>query len=205
MGARTGVVLAGGYSTRFGEEDKALAEVNGESMLALVVGRLAEAVDAVVVSCRPDQQSDFERVLDSLALATPVRFALDPTPDRGPLAGIRQSFDSIDARYAAVVACDMPRIDPAFLSVLFERAKGRDGAVPELPDGHLQPVQAVYRVDAMWNVASARLDTGDASLYGALDALDVVTVDGTAVSSVDALRSLRDVNTREQFHSLDGM
>jgi molybdopterin-guanine dinucleotide biosynthesis protein A len=62
-GTRTGVagvVLAGGRSTRFDDGDKALATVEGTSMLARVVHRLGAVTDVVVVNCRPGQREAFD-------------------------------------------------------------------------------------------------------------------------------------------------
>jgi molybdopterin-guanine dinucleotide biosynthesis protein A len=201
---RAGVVLAGGYSTRFGETDKALAPVDGDPMLVRVVERIAPAVDTVVVNCRADQKEDFEAALGRVDFPVPYRFVLDSEPDRGPLAGLENALEGIEAEYAAVIACDMPWVDTALLDALFERAAGHDAAVPELPDGHLQPTQAVYRTDATLAVASERLAVGERSLRAALDTLDVAVVPSETVESVADGRSLRDVNTRSEYDSLEG-
>ena len=200
---RTGVVLAGGYSTRFGEEDKALAEIDGTPMLARVVDRLAAVVDCVVVSCRTDQQPAFERALAALDCDCPIRFVTDPEPDRGPLAGIAHAFDAVASAYAAVVACDMPFVDPSFIGFLFEQAAGHEAAVPELKDGYHQPTQAVYRVDRLSAVADRRLAADDLSLQGALDALDTVVIPAATVSAHTDWRSLTDVNSRADLEAVD--
>jgi molybdopterin-guanine dinucleotide biosynthesis protein A len=196
---RSGVVLAGGYSTRFGEVDKALAEIDGTPMFARVVDRLSAVVDSLVVSCRDDQQPAFERAISELTLDVPVRFALDLDPDRGPLAGITNSFEQVGSTYAAVVACDMPFVDPAFIEFLFDKAVGHDAAVPELEDGHRQPIQAVYHVDRTATVATRRLDDDDRSLHGTLSELDTVVIPPTIVSDHTTWRSLSDLNSRDTF------
>ncbi|WP_138005525.1 molybdenum cofactor guanylyltransferase [Halalkalirubrum salinum] len=196
---RTGVVLAGGYSTRFGEADKALAEIDSIPMVARVVNRLSEVVDSIVVSCRDDQQPGFERSISELDLDLPVRFAIDPEPDRGPLAGIKHSFDTVDSTYAAVVACDMPFVDPAFIAFLFDQAGGHDAAVPELEDGHQQPMQAVYHVGRTVTVATQRLAADSRSLHGTLSELDTVVIPPTTVSDRTTWRSLHDLNSRDEF------
>ncbi|MFW6321677.1 MAG: molybdenum cofactor guanylyltransferase [Halohasta sp.] len=196
---RTGVVLAGGYSTRFGERDKALAVVDGTPMIARVVDRLAEVVDEIVISCRDDQRPGFRRVLSALDGDPPVRFVTDPVDDRGPLAGLAASFETVDSTYTAVVACDMPFVDPSFIAFLFEQARGHDAAVPELEDGYLQPTQAVYHVDRLSEVASRRLADDRRSLQGALDELDTVVVGADTVAAHTDPRSLRDINTREDL------
>ena len=199
---RSGVVLAGGYSTRFGEADKALAAVGGRPMLARVVDRLAAVVDRIIVSCRADQQSAFEAALDGVGGGTPVEFVLDPDPDEGPLAGLAASLAAVETTYAAVVACDMPFVDPTFVAVLFERAAGHDAAVPELDDGHLQPTQAVYRADQLRAVAARRLAADRRSLHGALDELDTVVLPASTVAAHTDWRSLRDVNSRADLEEL---
>jgi len=197
--SRAGVVLAGGFSTRFGETDKALAEINGTPMLARVVDRLAAVVDAVVVSCRAAQHHAFDRVLSDHGGETPVTFAFDPEPDNGPLAGIAHSFQRIEATYAAVVACDMPFVEPGFIEVLFEQAAGHDAVVPELDDGHRQPTQAVYHVEHTSRVAERRLAADQLSLHGALGELDTVLLPPDAVAAQTTRRSLADLNSRAEF------
>jgi molybdopterin-guanine dinucleotide biosynthesis protein A len=201
---RTGVVLAGGYSTRFGEEDKALAAVDGEPMVARVARHLSGAVDTVVVSCRADQRDGLAEALAGTDIDGAVAFAVDPEPDRGPLAGIENSFGRIESEYAAVVACDMPGVDSEFLEFLFERAVGRNGAVPVQRDGTLQPLQAVYRVPAMRSAASEELATGRGSLHGALGGLDITVVAADTVAEQSGRETLADVNTRDELRSFAG-
>lgn len=166
---RTGVVLAGGYSTRFGERDKALAPVDGDPMLVRVVRRLAAVTDTVFVNCRQDQHAAFERTLADADLSATTEFALDEVPDRGPLAGLETALERVDADLTAVVACDMPWVDPTLLDLLFERVDGHDAAVPEQPDGQLQPVQAVYRTEPMRAAVTDCLGADKHSLHAALD------------------------------------
>ena len=200
---RTAVVLAGGYSTRFGDTDKALAEIDGRPMLARVVDRVGAVVDSVVVSCRDDQRAAFAAGLDGIDDA-PIRFVTDPEPDGGPLVGIANAFEAVDSPYAAVVACDMPFVDPGFVEFLFSQAAGHDAAVPELADGHHQPTQAVYRVDRTVAVADERLAAGNRSLRGLLDTLETVVIPVETVLDHTDRQSLTDINTRERFESVTG-
>ena len=196
---RTGVVLAGGYSTRFGDIDKALAEVDGLPMLVRVVNRLAAVSDRIVISCRDDQQTAFDHALSTHDPDVPVRFALDADPDRGPVAGIAYSFTQIESTYAAVVACDMPFVEPAFLAFLFDQVVGHDAAVPELNDGHRQPAQAVYHVDRTATVAGRRLAADKLSLHGMLSELDTLTIPAATVAKHTTWQSLRNINERSDL------
>ncbi len=192
---RTGVVLAGGYSTRFGDEDKAFAEIDGTPMLARVVDRLSRTVETVIVSCRDDQRASFETVLDGVG-ESPIQFVTDPQPDGGPLVGITTAFETVDSTYAAVVGCDMPFCDPSFVEFLFDQALTHDAAVPEREDGHLQPMQAVYHVDRTRQVAARRLSAEKRSLHGTLAELDTVVIPPETVSTQTSWKSLSDLNLR---------
>ena len=204
-----GLVIAGGYSTRFGEEDKAVADLAGTPMIRRVVDRLATVTDAVVVNCRDDQR---EGIADALEGCEPsIRFATDPVEDRGPVAGIRVGLEAVEREYAAVVACDMPFVDPELLERLFERARGddeseADAAVVRLEDGWYQTTQAVYRADAMAKACADTLESDDKRILAALERIDYATVDEGALEewgiddatfeSVDTKEALEDAAAR---------
>jgi len=190
-----GVVVAGGRSTRFGERDKALADLADVPMTRRVADRIAPAVDALVINCRADQR---EALADALAgYDRPVSFAVDPEPDQGPMAGIRTGLRAVDSEYAAVVACDMPFVDPALVAYLFERADGRDGAVPRR-DGYFEPIHAVYRADAMAAACARALERGDRRIVAPFDDLDIAAVDEDDLAAFGA-DSFENVNTPEAF------
>lgn len=192
---RAGVVLAGGYATRFDDRDKAVADLAGVPMVRRTVDRVAATTDAVVVNCRREQ---VPALRDALAGRDDVVLAPDPTPDRGPLAGIATGLAALDTaavEYAAVVACDMPLVDPTLLSSLFDRATGHDAALVRTDDGWFQPTQAVYRIEAMRAACTDALDGVDPRILTVLDDLNPVVVTEREVELVASMRSLTDVNT----------
>ncbi|MFB6353908.1 MAG: molybdenum cofactor guanylyltransferase [Halobacteriales archaeon] len=194
---RAGVVLAGGRSTRFGDADKAVAELAGTPMIRRVADRLLPAVDDLVVNCRADQVDAIGPAL--AGLPADVTYAPDPEPDLGPLAGIATGLDATEAEYAAVVACDMPFVEPTLIEHLFDRAAGHDAAVPRIGDGWYQTTQAVYRTDPTVAACERALDRGDRRVVAAFDDLDVVEVPEDEVSQHAGLGTFDNVNTREEF------
>lgn len=195
---RSGVVLAGGRSTRFGDADKAVASLAGVPMIRRVADRVAPVVSELVVNCRSDQRDAIE---DALAGVDPsVRFAVDPVEDEGPLAGVRNGLHAADAEYALVVACDMPFVDAAFVDHLFERASGVDAAVPRVDDWY-QPTQAVYRSTAMETACERALAAGERRTVAPLSDLDHVVVGEDEVKdhAGNGTRTFVDLNTREAF------
>ncbi|MFD1570886.1 molybdenum cofactor guanylyltransferase [Halorubrum laminariae] len=210
----TGAIIAGGRSTRFGDADKALAELAGVPLIRRVADRLVGAddpippgagraaggdpvVDDLVINCRADQREAIAAALDGLSL--PVRWAIDGDPALGPTAGIRNACRAARNEYVVVVACDMPFVDPAFAAALVEDAAGRDAAVPRLDDRWLQTTQAVYRAEATAAACDRALDRGDRKVVVALDELDRVTVDDTTIRDRTTPRTFTNVNTREDL------
>ncbi|ADQ67863.1 molybdopterin-guanine dinucleotide biosynthesis protein A [Halogeometricum borinquense DSM 11551] len=197
---REGVILGGGYSTRFGDEDKALAELAGKPLVRHVAERLATVCDRLVVNCRDDQTTDFRAAVEGCGV--PIGVATDPIPDRGPMAGIRTGLSAVESEYAAVVACDMPFVDPDFLSYLFTRADGYDAAVPQRDDEWYQTTQAVYRVESMVRACERALDRGDAKILAALEELDDwVTVTEAEIREHADPETFDNVNTKEELQA----
>ncbi|MXR22527.1 molybdenum cofactor guanylyltransferase [Halobacterium bonnevillei] len=192
---RSAVILAGGRSTRYGDGDKALADLGGTPMLRRVADRLDAVTDELVVNCRADQRDGHLDALDGYS--NPVRVALDPEPDEGPMAGIAAGLREARGEYGAVVACDMPFVDPAVVDRLFDRADGHDAAVPEMDDGWYQTTQAVYRADAMAAACEAALERGDRKILAPLGDLDWVAVPEADVASVGDVTTFENLNTRD--------
>lgn len=91
-----GAVLAGGKASRFGS-DKALAELDGHTLIALAVDALSGWCDHVVVVGR--------------ALAPAPTLPDWPRPDMGPLAGIAAALHHArDEDYETVLTCGVDSI-----------------------------------------------------------------------------------------------
>jgi molybdopterin-guanine dinucleotide biosynthesis protein A len=195
---RAGVIVAGGRSTRFGDRDKAVADLAGTPLVRRVADRLGHAVDELVVNCRPDQRAAIEATLEEVD-HTPT-IAEDPDPDRGPMAGLMTGLRAVDSEYAAAVACDMPFVDSGFLDYLFERAAGHDAAVPK-PDEWYQPMQAVYRAEPMAAACAAALERGERRVVAPLEDLAYVVVGPEEVGDHATPETFENLNTRAEFEA----
>lgn len=191
---RAGVIVAGGRSTRFGDRDKVLADLAGVPMIRWATECLAGVTDELVVNCRVEQVESIESVLSSVHGG----FATDPEPDRGPMAGIHTGLEAVESEYSAVVAADMPFVESTLIDHLFDRAAGHDAAVPR-SDGRLQPIQAVYRTEAMTTACAAALERGDRRLLAVVSDLDCVVVEEDEVREYATIETFTNINTREEF------
>jgi molybdopterin-guanine dinucleotide biosynthesis protein A len=150
-----GVVLAGGRSTRMGRP-KAALPWGAASLLAHVVGRVAEGVDGPVVVVRAPGQA-----LPALPLG--VRVVEDPREGLGPLQGLAAGLAAADAAVAFVTATDMPLLHAAYIRRVVALVGDADVAMPVVL-GHRQTLAAAYRTDlapvAASLVSELRLNPG---------------------------------------------
>ncbi|PSP99045.1 molybdenum cofactor guanylyltransferase [Halobacteriales archaeon QS_5_70_17] len=200
----TGVIIAGGRSTRFGEADKAVADLAGTPMIRRVADRIAGVVDALVINCRSEQVDPIRAAMDGYPLA--VRTAEDEDPDEGPMAGIRTGLRAVECEYAFVVACDMPFVELPVAEYLLDRAAGRadgprprDAAVPQLDEGWYQTTHAAYRAEAMADACDAALARDEHKILAPLEDLDWVAVSEAEISERGSLETFENVNTREEL------
>ena len=132
----TGVVLAGGKSSRMGQ-DKALIEIGGRSLLDLALDKLDPHVQELLVIGDPAKYGH----------AGPFVIA-DEWPGKGPLGGLTTAMRYASNDRLLVIACDLPGLTPAF----FERLKPLLGAHTEavVPrhDGLIEPLAAAYHRNA---------------------------------------------------------
>ncbi len=139
----TGVILAGGLSTRMGR-NKALLDAGGKRLIELVFGKMAHL---------------FERII--LVTNTPETYRFLPcptTPDRyqdtGSLAGIHAALCASPTERVFIVACDMPFLSEPLIRDLCSRAETHDAVVPNGPTG-LEPLHAVYSRSCLPIIESA--------------------------------------------------
>lgn len=195
---RAGVIVAGGRSTRFPAGDKALAELGGVPLIRQVADRLAGVTDELVVNCRRDQAADFRRVVGE----HDPRFAVDPVPDRGPVAGLETGLRAASAAHAFATACDMPFVDPSFVDYLFDRARGRAGAVPTVEE-RPQPLCAVYRAEPAIAACEATLAADSGRLRDVLARLDSVVLDEATVRERTAPETFKNLNTGAELAAVE--
>lgn len=161
MTSLTGLVLAGGHSTRMGV-DKATLVVDGQRMVDRAVTTLAEVCGQVLVATgtRTIDALDVEQVHD------------DGT---GPLAGIVAGLRRCPTPLLAVLAVDMPAASGEVLRELAAQWTGEAGVAPRV-GGVVQPLHAVYSAVATEDFA-ALLAGGERSPRRALERLSARVVD----------------------------
>ena len=166
----TGVIQAGGKSTRMGGEPKALMTVGGKRIIERVIAAVAPAVDdMLLVTNTPDRYAFLG-----------VTMVPDVYPDSGSLGGIYSGLKAATAESAFTVACDMPFLHPDIVRLLVARAGDGDIVIPRTAD-QLQTLHAVYAKTCLPHI-EARLLAGRFKIVAFFDDVRVVEVDEAEVA-----------------------
>jgi molybdenum cofactor guanylyltransferase len=188
-----GIVLCGGRSKRMGQP-KAWLPFRGEIMLPRVVRILSEVVSPVVVVAAPDQEVP--------ELPEEVAIVRDPEEGRGPLQGLAAGLEALHGGCDAVYlsSCDVPLLRPAFVLKLIDLLGEFSICVPHT-EGFHHPLASVYRVSVVETVQRLLAENRLRPVF-LFESLPTRIVNAREFREVDpALRSLRNVNTPEEYEA----
>jgi molybdenum cofactor guanylyltransferase len=160
----SGVIQAGGKSTRMGGRPKALLELGGRPIIERVVAAVRPSVsELLIVTNTPE-----------LYAGLGLRMVPDVYPDHGSLGGIFSGLDAASGEGALTVACDMPFLDPGCVRHLVERAGEGDVVIPRVGD-QLETLCAVYAKACLPHI-ERRLRAGRLKIVGFFESVRVVEV-----------------------------
>lgn len=132
----TGIIVAGGRSSRMGQ-DKALLQLGGVTVLERIAAVLGQVTKRVIAVTRDPEQ------YRGLGLETTT----DLYPGLGPLSGIHAGLSASNTEWGIVVACDMPLVQPEILRALLSHVTN-EAAVQET--AHEPGKQQVQGEQASW-------------------------------------------------------
>jgi len=129
------VLLAGGRSRRMGSDKALLTTPSGELLWQRQWRLLGEAgAGRRWLSVRADQTW----------VPPAVPTVRDLQPDAGPLAGVIAAWEESAATHLLVLAVDLPVLPVTWLIRLKQRARPGCGVAGRHPEGHFEPLAAVY-------------------------------------------------------------
>ena len=167
----TGVILAGGMSSRYGGAPKGLERVGGRRVIDRVADALSGAADELLLIANDPDAGEW---LPGVRVETDVRRGC------GSLGGIHAAVVRAGAP-ALVVAWDMPFVPAALLRELRVLGAGADAAVPESGSRRgLEPLCAYY-TPACVGPIERRLDGGDLRVIGFYDDVRVARLGADSV------------------------
>jgi len=170
------VILAGGFSKRFGR-DKGLVELAGKSLVLRVLDKMFGIVNETVVVVSSDSQKvAFER-----SLSQRVRVIIDKREENSPLIGALTGFESVRGKYSLLLPCDTPFVSGNIAALLLDLCINRNAAIPRWPNGYVEPLQAAYHTKSASIAARAALEQGKLDLRSMIASLRNVRYVSTMV------------------------
>jgi molybdopterin-guanine dinucleotide biosynthesis protein A len=176
-------------------QDKALMPFLGRPLIARQVERLRPLKAAiVVVTNRPH---------DYAFLNLPL--IPDDAPGQGLLVGLRSALSAVHTDLLAVVACDMPFLQPALLLAQRDLLLREDADVvlPHSPHGP-EPLHMLYRRAACLPAIEAAIRAGQRRVISWLPAVRAREMTVEEVAAIDPnFSSFINVNTPEEFQQAE--
>lgn len=192
------VVLAGGRSSRLGEDKRRLRlwGEQGPTLLERTVALMASLCpDVVVVLNDPEAWPGL-----------PAHLVGDQYPDGGALGGIYSGLAATAEQHALVVACDMPLLSRPLLEAMLARPRDYDALVPRSPTPgaarnnlDAEPLHAIYGKTCL-EPMRATLESGRRQIAAFFPLVRVVYLEPDDIRRHDPQgHSFLNINTVEQM------
>lgn len=164
----TAIILAGGNSTRMGE-DKGLMALDGKPMIQHVIDVAKGVVDDIIIVANNEDYSRF---------SYPV--FKDEVKGKGPLGGLYTGLLHSDTQMNLVLSCDVPYINASLLNLVISHAKGFDVTIPQ-KDEQTHQLIGVFSKNCLMTFKNA-IDDDRLKLTTTFKELNLKIVDATHFS-----------------------
>ncbi len=189
----TGIILAGGKSSRMGT-NKALLPIAGKLNIERTIDTLSEVTNELIIVTNAKEQYE----------CFGIRMVSDRIQDKGPLAGMEAGIRHSNTNINVVVACDMPFISADVLRFLQNKVASYDAVIPYIFK-KLHPTCAVYTKSVL-PVLESNLNENELRLYQMIQMLHVNYIDENQFEALDI--SLEDVffnmNVQQEYQQVIG-
>ena len=186
----TGVILAGGSSSRMGS-NKALLPYRGGRFIEAIHRQLLELFPEVLLVTNNPEQYEF----------LPCRKVADRYPDMGAFAGLHAGLYHAVTPHIFAVACDMPYLNSALIRRLSILCNETDVVIPEGEKG-MEPLHAVYGKGCLPFMEQA-LEADRRRIVSFFPHVRVRRFSQEQVATIDPdFNSFRNVNTPSDYYHL---
>lgn len=198
MYSAAGIILAGGYSKRMGQ-DKALLPCPNNQQISfieqLATLLLSACSEVILVTRDVSQAADYARYVSSL-----VHIVTDKTPDIGPLMGLYSGLRAMRSSHALVTAVDTPFLQSSVISFLLSEPLDEQLVIP-IVNNLPQVLLAIYPGTILPTIEE-RLQAGRRDPRALLQVAKVQFIEEEQLRAVDPhLLSFVNINTPEEFAS----
>ena len=182
----TAIIMAGGESSRMGI-DKSMLSINGQSIIEVICEQLRGSFDEILISANQVDKFTF----------LGFKVIPDKVPEQGPLMGIASALEASDNEYNFVFACDIPKINLAYVNrMITEAIESRaDIVIPVTGKEKYEPLFAIYRK----NTVEAINKTRSSGKNKITDVFNLCTVKYIEMEGTDWLINLNTIADYEEF------
>jgi len=140
----TGIILAGGKSSRMGEE-KGLAMLNGKPLVVYALDTLQPLCHKMVISANHHLEDYMKFGVDVVE---------DAVKNIGPMGGVYTCLQRSSTRYNLILSCDTPFITTSLFTYLLDSVENDQAVVPSHDGGFIEPLCGVYATNVIWTLQS---------------------------------------------------
>lgn len=182
----TGIILAGGKSSRMGT-DKGFLILNDKLFIQYSIDALKPLVsELIIVSDNPDY--------DMLGL----KRVIDITKDAGPVSGIYSGLEASSNEYNLILSCDIPLITSEVLEKLIDAYDESSEIIQVESKGKTMPLIALYKTQVK-DKFKRYLEQDERRLRVVIKACKFKNV---ALEGKDQISTLN-VNTKEELKQIE--
>ena len=128
----TGIILAGGLSSRMGS-DKGLVQLCRKPLISYAVDALSGLCNEIIISSASEAYN-----------AMGFAVVKDEIPDIGPMGGIYSALRQSKTPDNLVLSCDLPFVSNDLMNYILEQSDGFEVAVPCEGTEHYEPLCGYY-------------------------------------------------------------
>jgi len=140
---RSAIILVGGEARRANGQEKFFFLYQGKTFIERLTDSLRNVTDEIIIVAKNREQCRRFDVLRNIRCIADIRQGI------GPIGGLHAGVLAAKGDLIFVSACDMPCLETAVVSHLFDAVGDADAAIPCWNANMLEPLHAVYRRDAL--------------------------------------------------------
>jgi molybdopterin-guanine dinucleotide biosynthesis protein A len=149
----TGILLAGGKSSRMGKEKGSLV-IGGKMLYEYPLRVLESFCEEILISSCNDEERDYG-----------YRVVCDEVEGLGPLGGIQTCLKHSRNDWNLVLSYDMPLVSKGLVGFLIDHADDMDLVIPGLEPDRPEPLCALYRKSLIDTIQS-QIDRKHYAVHG---------------------------------------
>jgi molybdopterin-guanine dinucleotide biosynthesis protein A len=181
----TGVILAGGKSSRMGT-DKGFLKLNGKLFIEHIIAALTPFVSEIIIVSNHPEYDNFK-----------LKRVPDFVENAGPLAGVYSGLLASKTENNLVLSCDIPLINSEILAELVRQIDDVSEIIQIESNGKTMPLISVYNKSCK-TVFSSLLNQGERRLRFAVNQCKVKNI----ILKKEQEKWVSNINTPEQLKEI---